>query len=345
MSVKGLGGRQLFIISKSKVMKEIIIIGADISKVTIDLHVKPFEQSMCIENNLKGFRKWLKELRQTATGHMLLVMEHTGRYSRKFENFLVAKSIDYCKLPALEIKRSVGMQRGKSDKIDAKRIAEYAWLRRDILKADMPSTTDILKLKDLWSLRAKLVRDRTGFINRLKEIKSTETRVDKYMQQKHQKYINEFTKDIEQIEEKIKEIINANEALQRTYGLICSIKGVGLIVATYMITSTNNFTKFNNARKFNCYAGIAPFKYESGTSIRGKSRISHLANKDAKALLNLAASSAINCNGELKKYYQKRVAEGKRKMSCLNIIRAKIVARMFAVVKRQTPYVELYSAA
>ena len=326
-------------------MKEIIIVGSDISKATIDLYIKPFENSMCIENNPGGFKQWLKTLKQLSKSEVLIVMEHTGRYSRKFEGFLTAQDIDYCKLPALEIKRSMGMQRGKSDKVDAKRIAEYGWLRRDILNADMPCQRDIIQLKDLWSLRAKLVRDRTGFINRLKEMKSTEIKPDKYMQQIHQKYIDRFTQDIQQIEQKIKQIIEANKALQKTYELICSIKGVGLIVATYMITSTNNFTKFDNARKFNCYAGLAPFKYESGSSIRGRSRVSHLANKDAKALLNLAASSAIRCNGELKKYYQKRVAEGKRKMSCLNIIRSKIVARMFAVVKRQSPYVELYSAA
>lgn len=326
-------------------MKEIIIVGADISKATIDLYIKPFENSLCIENNPKGLKQWLKEFKGSTRAEVLVVMEHTGRYSRKFECFLADQSIGYCKVPALQIKRSMGMQRGKNDKVDAKRIAEYGWLRRDILTADVPCQNDIIKLKDLWSLRAKLVRDRTGFINRLKEMKSTEIKIDKYLEQMHQKYIARFTQDIGQIEEKIKQIIAANKDLQKTYALICSIKGVGLIVATYMITSTNNFKKFAKARKFNCYAGLAPFKYESGSSIRGRSRVSHLANKDAKALLNLAASSAIRCNGELKKYYQKRVAEGKRKMSCLNIIRSKIVARMFAVVKRQTPYVELYSVA
>ena len=200
---------------------------------------------------------------------------------------------------------------------------------------------DITRLKDLWSQRSKLVRDRTGYINRLKEMKATETKVDPYLAKLQRKYIELFTQDILELEEKIKAVIRSNIELQKNFDLICSIKGVGLIVATYMLTSTNNFKKFENARKFNCYAGLAPFKYESGTSIKGRSRVSHLANKDAKALLNLAASSAIRYNEELKNYYQKRVSEGKRKMSCLNIIRSKIVARMFAVVRRQSPYAEM----
>lgn len=320
-----------------------IIVGADISKATVDLHLKPFETSLCIENCTKGFRQLLKELNKSSkTGSdLLVVMEHTGRYSRKLENFLTSKAISYCKVPALQIKRSMGMVRGKSDKIDARRIAEYAWLRREVLTADEPLSMDITRLKDLWSQRSKLVRDRTGYINRLKEMKATETKVDPYLAKLQRKYIELFTQDILELEEKIKAVIRSNIELQKNFDLICSIKGVGLIVATYMLTTTNNFKKFENARKFNCYAGLAPFKYESGTSIKGRSRVSHLANKDAKALLNLAASSAIRYNEELKNYYQKRVSEGKRKMSCLNIIRSKIVARMFAVVRRQSPYAEM----
>ena len=112
-----------------------------------------------------------------------------------------------------------------------------------------------------------------------------------------------------------------------------------------MISYTENFTRFSNARKFNCYAGLAPFAHQSGSSIKGKARVSRLANKEAKTLLNLAASSAIRFNTEMRAYYQRRVQEGKRKMSCLNIIRSKMVARMFAVIKRQTPYQELPIAA
>ena len=64
-----------------------------------------------------------------------------------------------------------------------------------------------------------------------------------------------------------------------------------------------------------------------------------------KVLLNLAASSAIQCDPELKKYYHNRIANGKSKMSTLNIVRNKIVYRVFAVVKRGTPYVPFYKHA
>ena len=317
-----------------------IIIGVDVSKLTLDLHLRPVDQSFCIANEVKGFKEFLKALDQylAAGVELLVVMEYTGQYSRKFETFLTSKSVKYCKIPALQIKRSVGIVRGKTDKIDARRISEYAWLRRETLKPDQPETANVLRLKDLLSLRSKLVRDRVGFKNRIKEIKSTQSKNDPFILKMHQRYIDQLKRDIDAIEEQMKAVICSDELLKKNYELITSIKGVGLIVAAYMLAQTNNFTKFKDARKFNCYAGLAPFKHESGTSIKGRSRISHLANKAAKTILNMAACSEIRYNEELKNYYERRIEEGKRKMSCLNIIRAKIVARMFAVVKRQTPY-------
>jgi len=105
------------------------------------------------------------------------------------------------------------------------------------------------------------------------------------------------------------------------------------------------FRGFEDSRKFACYAGIAPFEKQSGTSLKMKSRVSHYANKKIKSLLNLSASTAVQSDPELKAYYQRRVENGKSKMSTLNIIRNKIVHRIFAVVKRGTPYVPLYQHA
>ena len=121
-----------------------------------------------------------------------------------------------------------------------------------------------------------------------------------------------------------------------------SVKGVGLVLASNFLASTNCFTAFKNSRKFACYAGIAPFEKQSGTSLNSKSRVSHYANKRLKSLLHLSATSAIQADPELKAYYQKRVKSGKSKMSTLNIVRNKIVNRIFAVVSRGTPYVPLY---
>lgn len=323
-------------------MNDFLIVGVDVSKAFLDLCFKPVDTLHRIGNNLGGFKTFCTELKKRCSNQtrLLVVLEHTGQYSKKFEVYMRSHQIPYCKVPALQIKRSLGVVRGKEDKVDAKRIAEYAWLRKDVLTADPEIDVHIEHLQSLLSLRSKLVRDRSGYITRLKEMKSAGYKVGNFECKLQDQVIKMFTSKIVLIEEKIKALIQSKSELTKTCELLRSIKGVGWIVACYMISCTANFTKFKNARKFNCYAGLAPFKHESGTSIKARSRISHLANKEAKSLLNLAALSAIQHDQELKNYYQRRVSEGKRKMSCLNIIRSKIVARMFAIIKRQTPYFE-----
>jgi transposase len=325
-------------------MKEMVLVGIDVSKKTLDLFILPYGERMTIINDLKGYRLWWGKMLKlcSADTPVLVVMEHTGYYSAKFEDFLRKMSVGYCKIPATQIKKSIGMVRGKSDKIDAERIAGYGWLRRDTLRPDEPVSKAVEELKAWLSLRMKLVRERAGYLSRVKEMKSAGCTIGMDQQKK---IITCLDQQIKKTDADIKAHIRANEELQKTHDLLMSVKGVGTVVAAYMICSTHNFTKFNDARKFNCYAGIAPFSHQSGTSIKGKARVSHLANKDIKTLLNLAAFCAVRCDEELKTYYQRKVEEGKAKMSCMNAVRAKIVARMFAVVKRETPFIPLRTAA
>lgn len=325
-------------------MKPELIVGIDVSKHTLDVCIKPAGKTLQISNDVAGFKSLKQEFKGFGPELILVVFEHTGLYSFKLERFLSTHCIPFCKLPALEIKRSIGMVRGKTDHIDAGRIAQYAWLRRNELNSTKMSSENIIQLRRLLSLRAKLVKDRSSYITRQKEIKFTGAYQNVEIKT-HERIINLFTVEIQKVEKLIDQLIVADEKLLQTTMLLQSIKGIGKIIAAYMIAYTENFEKFSNARKFNCYAGIAPFNHESGTSIRSRARVSHLANKEIKSLLNLAACSAIRFNTELKEYYQRRVGEGKRKMSCLNIIRSKIVARMFSIIKRQTPYQELTLAA
>ena len=153
--------------------------------------------------------------------------------------------------------------------------------------------------------------------------------------------LEDITAKIKHIEKEISEIMSANVSVSANYSLIQSIVGIGQINAATIIVMTENFTKFDNPRKFACYCGVAPFEYTSGTSIQGKTRTSKLAAKDLKALLTRAAITAMIHDPQIKSYYARKVAEGKHKASVINAIRAKIIYRCFAVVKRQIPYVKL----
>jgi len=328
-------------------MQKHVIIGTDVSKLTLDHGIHTAMAHSKTSNDLKGFKTWLRwALSFGGKEDLWVVMEHTGYYSYQFELFLHQQKIRYTKVAALEIKRSVGLVRGKSDKVDALLISRYGWMRRDQLQPQQISAGVMIELKDLISLRDKLVKDRSGYKARIKEQNVTRKYAKSHIQNKIQaRKIKELSTDIKEVEAAIKELIKGDDALQNNYKLLVSIKGVGFVTAVYMLAYTDNFQKFINSRKFSCYAGLAPFEHSSGSSIRGRSRVSHFANKKAKSILNMAASSAIQHNKELKQYYQRRVAEGKSKMGSLNIIRNKLVDRMFAVVKRQSAYQEVLTIA
>jgi len=94
----------------------------------------------------------------------------------------------------------------------------------------------------------------------------------------------------------------------------------------------------NDARKLACYCGVAPFEYSSGTSIKGKTRVHHMANKKLKCNLHMASLTAIKLDEEIKTYYERKVAEGKSKLSVLNAVKNKLLARVVACVNNQRMY-------
>ena len=320
------------------------IIGADLSKRTIDFFCHLLKTHVQIENTVTGFKDLLNWLGQCNINpsETMIVMEHTGLYSYRFEHFLHQHQIAFVKVPALAIMRSMGLVRGKSDKMDARRIAEYGFEKRAKLIEETPVSADLKRLQMLYAAREHLVRQRAGLLNSLKEYSHIGLSKQDAIIQAHTRLIQCLGKQIDKLEDEMDGIIQGDPSLKKNHSLLQSIKGVGKLLAIATIIKTRNFTRFANARKFACYCGTAPFENTSGTSIRGKTKVSHLADKRMKSLLDLAAKSAIQHDKELHQYYQRRTSDGKPKMSTINIVRNKLICRMFAVIKRKTPFVENY---
>lgn len=329
--------------SKNKAMQILQhIIGADLSKRTIDLFYCSHYQ---IKNNNTGFTemiRWLKG-QNINSSEVIIVMEHTGLYSYLFENFLHKNNIRFSKVPALEIKNSMGMVRGKSDKMDAKRIAYYGLSKQDKLTIETVISKELQRLQLLHTSRERLVRHKAALLNSLKEYQNIGLKAMDPILQSQRRLIKDFEKEIIKLQSEMDTIAENNPSIRENLSLLQSIKGVGKVLSIATIIKTRNFSRFPNARKFACYCGTAPFENSSGTSIKKKTRVSHLADKKMKSLLDLCAKSAIQCDKELREYYLKRIESGKSKMSTINIIRNKIIYRMFAVIKRRTPFVENYS--
>lgn len=323
-------------------MKKKFIIGADISKGTIDLHCFGKPEWLTISNNIKGFKelvKWLKKLVSKKLEDVMIVMEYTGIYTYNFENFLHEQDIDYVKRPALDIKRSAGIQRGKTDSADAMMISKYGWKRKDELEPMKPLSQAQLDLQQLMSYRDKLVADHASYQSRIKELKEQMgKKLNTRIIESTENVMQLLKEEIKQTQAAIKELMNKNEMLHTNYELAKTVTGIGFATAVHILITTENFTRFD-ARKFACYCGVAPFKHESGSSIRGKTKTSHLANRKIKSLLTMAAISAIQHDPELKLKYEQKLAQGKAKMVALNIIRFKLITRIFSVIKRQSPFI------
>jgi transposase len=322
-------------------------IGIDVSKNTLDVYCSEIKQHRRISNDTAGFKAFLNfcrsegiDLRQT-----FIVLEYTGGYEYKLLQFCEAKSITYLRIPGLAIKRSLGIVRGKNDKVDAARIAQYADEKYKQLDPEKPLNKSILRLKELLGFRKRLVRENAGYKSSIKErLHMYEVNAKDYFIKTFTKKLNANLKEIEYTEKLISELIHSDEALLRNYSLLKSIKGIGNVNAWMTIAFTENFTSFTNPRSYAVYVGVIPFDHSSGTSIKGKKRVSHIANKELKQELNQAAKSAIQWDKELGAYADKKLLN-KHYSLVLNNVKFKLILRMFAVVKRGENYVDNYNKA
>ena len=244
---------------------------------------------------------------------------------------------------SLRIKRSIGLQRGKNDKVDAIRISEYALRFVDKALLWQPEREVLLELRQLVSLRKRLLNAKNALKVPLGEIEGFQNKkLIKELERLNKKPVEELKKQINEIEKKIRGLIKQDETLNQLFTLVTSVDGVGEVIFWEMIVTTNEFKLFTCPRKFACYAGVSPFEHSSGTSIRGKTRVSQFANKKMKKLFHMGAMAAICKEGELADYYYRKVEEGKSKMAVLNAVRNKIIHRIFACVRENRKYEKNY---
>jgi len=321
------------------------ILGIDISKKTFCAALTTDGSGMYeveVENNttaIKGYFQELKEKFRFSHEQLIVCMEHTGIYCLPLLDYLTKNKIKVCVEPALQIKQSQGMTRGKNDKVDAKRIALYAYKNRQELRYWRPQRVSVQKLKALLVLRERLVKTKTQMETPISETHEyIDESIRKVIIKNCRGSVNAIAKDIVKVEKEIRALVESDTQLKEQYELVESVPGIGMITALNVIISTDEFQRITEARKFACYAGVAPFESQSGISKRGRPKVSKLANMTLKKLLHLAAMSAIQYCEELKAFYLRKVAEGKNKMSVINAVRNKLISRIFACIKNKRKY-------
>jgi transposase len=330
-------------------MKYRFFIGIDVSKLTFDVAVLGSDKSQVIthqsfSNDVKGIKGMTDFLRKTFSGYSqeeaLFCMEATGIYCNALLNFFKDSSASVWVENSVQIKRSSGIARGKQDKIDAQRIALYAYRNADAAKLWKPARAVLEQIRNLTSLRDRMVQAQKKLQSPIDEFEAVgEIKMAKLLSKSISKSLRAIDADIKNIELQITSLMKQDESLNHLFKLVTSVVGIGFVTATNLIIHTNEFTTMNNSRKLACYCGVAPFPHQSGTSIRGKTRVSHMANKKLKTNLHMAALTAIKFDSELKGYYERKVAEGKHKLSVLNAVKSKLLARVVSVVNNNQEYV------
>ena len=319
-------------------------IGIDISKKFFDAAIIENDRttSYVFENTKKGTNAFIKLLRnqKVPLKNTLICMEHTGVYGKLIITKLVEKQANFCVEMPIQITRSIGVHRGKNDKVDAKRIAEYASKNHKQLELYQPLPEVLEQVKILLKIRRKLVNTRADVNKYPNELELFSPELGKLAKKNLKKINKNLCDEIERLESEIKKLILSDDRLNKTIGLVTSVTGIGQITALHMTVFTNFFTKYDNPKQLACYCGVVPFEHTSGTSIFRKSRIHPMANRTLKKHLHMSALAAINHDPGIKAYFERKVEEGKNKMLIVNNVRNKLVHRICAVVKRQQPYVK-----
>ncbi len=319
-------------------------IGIDVSKATLDVALRD-EQGIVLEKQVRNSPAALRGLlrgwaRRGLCGKSTLVcLEPTGHYSLGVIKTLLDMSQPTWMAHPNDIRLSIGMQRGKSDKVDARRIAEYAYRYADRARLLTPAYLDFAELKALLGLRERLVKQRAGHRAQLKDNilylgKTTKALVKSELERQ----VKALERSLQKLEKSIAALIAANEEVLRKKALAQTVTGIGPVLASELIAHTEGFMRFATPRQLVCYVGCAPFERSSGSSVRGRTSTSACANKRLKSLLRLASLAAVRSPGDLRDYYLRKLEQGKRPIVALNNVASKIIHHLWAVLASGKPY-------
>jgi len=317
--------------------KETNYFGIDISKDVFDvMDEKDIHHQF--KNNASGFKKFCKLLNRTSH----CVIEATGYYHYKLAYYLLENETNVSVENPLSVKRYIQMKLSKikTDKSDAKMICSYA---KDVdlrlWKGDSKDQQACLQLTRSLSLYTK---QSTAIKNKLhgEEVLGIPSK-DVFRSLK--RLLKSIQKEIKILEEKLHELIKKEH--QELLTLMESIPGIGRKTGVMLLVLTDGFNRFQSAAELCSYAGITPVIRQSGSSVRGKARISKIGNQKLRNLLFLCSFNACKYNKACKALFDRIVAKGKSKKLALLAVCNKLLKQAFAVAKSRTPYNENYRSS
>jgi transposase len=298
-----------------------------------------------IANTPEGFdemAEWMKD-RGFSKEKAVVCMEATGVYGESLCYYLISRGYRVAVESPLKVKRAFAASAHKNDTVDARQIAEYGHRFYDELQWWNPPSEVMEQVQMLLSAREQFVTQRITNINALKtmqrKVVKTATGIKAYEQA-----IKQLTENIQEIEREIKRLIKEDDSFHRLIKTMTSTPGIGMLLATSLAVTTNGFLRTSNHKRIASYAGISPIEHTSGTSVYRKPRSRCFGPPRMRKLLYLAAMSVATHNPEFRRYYLRKVAEGKPKKLVLNNISNKLLKVVCALVRTESEYIPNYKS-
>jgi len=326
--------------------KNLFFIGLDISKADFAASIyKTPGQSIitkeAIPNDRKGFEMlllWLKEHHIDKTNSHIC-MEATGVYSQAIAYYLLFAGFPVSIEPPLKVKRAFDPVGHKTDPVDSKQIAEYAYRFQDELTSWQPRDEILEKIRQLLSVREQFTKQKVALKNAMHAYAKQRVQVA-LIKKAHQETLSQIEKQIVRIDKELAKLIKQDPKILQKANHLKSIPGYGMLLAAHLLVITENFTKIQQHKRLASFVGIVPYQHQSGTSVYKRAKIRHFGPGPSRKLLRLAAQSVATHDVTFRRYYLRKLAQGKAKALVLNNIANKLLKVACAMIRNNTRYIK-----
>lgn len=313
-----------------------LIIGIDVSKKKLDLSIYNGDQhkALCVNNDKKSIESMLKSF-INKKGDCLFVMEATGVYHLQLATILHEQGFNVGVINPLIIKRfsQMKMMRAKTDAVDARIIAEYGYEQK--VSLFQPRSKERQKIIKILKAVDAFIETKDGYYNRLEALSQDPLQV-KSVSKSYKQIIRNAERMIAKFEAELLQIVK--EHYSEVYERLLTIKGVGVKTAVIIIGFFGKFEDFENSKQVASFIGINPSPKESGSSVKGRGRISRKGNSYLRKQLYMTSLSAMQHNKSCKEFYERLMSKGKEHKVCRVAVVNKLIKQIFAILKYDRTY-------
>ena len=316
-------------------------LGIDISKKTfaVALLKENKYKHKSFSNDEKGFEELKKWLEAQGVSKVHACMEVTGIYGEKLAIYLYEEGHEVSVENAAKISAfaKVQLSRNKTDKADAKLIAQYCQACKPQLFTPLPK--EVRELKELVRHLIELKEAKIQQTNRLEAVENKE------VVESIESVVKVIGKEIERVEKLISKHIDGNPSLKEDKELLKTIPGIGETTAAFLIAEIPQIKNFESAKKLAAFAGLSPSQYTSGTSVRKKTRVCKIGSSRIRKALYFPAITAIKHNPLLAAFSKRLADKGKHSFAIICACMRKLLHLAFGVLKSRLAFDPKFSFA